>query len=294
MTIQRKPDWIRSLIPAGDEYKLVSKNLKERGLFTVCEEAKCPNLGECWKLKTATIMILGGTCTRNCRFCNVATGNPKGLLNLNEIPNSSEIVAMLGLKYIVVTSVDRDDLKDYGAGHFANVVRKIREDHPKTMVEVLVPDFNCVHEHMSTLGDADPFVIAHNLETVRRLTPSIRDHKASYQQSLDVLQFYKDNYPNIAIKSSIMVGIGETFDELCDAMDDLRAAGVNILTFGQYLMPTKKHIPVERFYSPEEFDQLKEVALQKGFDFVASGPMVRSSYKASEYLEFLKARGTNE
>lgn len=238
-------------------------------------------------------MILGGTCTRNCRFCSVATGNPKGMVDRKEIENSAEVVALLDLKYLVVTSVDRDDLTDFGAGHFAAVVTRIREEHPDTMVEVLVPDFNAVSEHMQTLGDSNPFVIAHNIETVRRLTPSVRDHKASYEQSLDALRYYKKSFPKIATKSSLMVGIGESFEELCEAMDDLRGVGVNIITFGQYLMPSAKHLPVTRFYTPQEFEKLKETAYSKGFEFVASGPMVRSSYKASEYLDFLKNRGSD-
>jgi len=267
----------------------VKKSLRERNLFTVCEEAKCPNLGECWDSKTATMMILGDTCTRACKFCNVKTGNPKGWLDLDEPKKASEMVSMMGLKYLVVTSVDRDDLDDFGASHFANVVSQIADDHPDVKVEVLIPDFGVVEEYMQILGNSNPFVIAQNLETVERLTHQVRDRRAGYGKTLNALKFYKNYYPSIATKSSLMVGLGETKEELVQAMFDLKEVGVNILTLGQYLRPTMAHLEVQRYYELDEFEHLKKLAYDIGFDFVASGPMVRSSYKAVDYLNFLNS-----
>ncbi len=285
-----KPRHLKAKIPKGDNYLGVKKSLRERNLFTVCEEAKCPNLGECWDAKTATMMILGDTCTRACKFCNVKTGNPKGWLDHEEPLKASEMVSMMGLKYLVVTSVDRDDLKDFGASHFASVVKRIAEDHPDVKVEVLIPDFGVVEEHMNTLGKSNPFVIAQNLETVERLTHPVRDRRAGYDKTLNALKFYKSKFPNIATKSSLMVGLGETKEELVQAMVDLKEAGVNIITFGQYLRPTLAHLEVQRYYEVEEFEHLKKIAYDIGFEFVASGPMVRSSYKAADYFEFLNKK----
>jgi lipoic acid synthetase len=283
-----KPRYLKSKIPKGDNYVNVKKSLRERNLYTVCEEAMCPNLGECWDAKTATMMILGDTCTRACKFCNVKTGNPKGLLDLEEPKKASEMVSMMSLKYIVITSVDRDDLPDYGAGHFAAVVEQVNHDHPEVKVEVLIPDFNCEPEHMHTLARSKPFVIAQNLETVERLTHPVRDRRAGYEKTLNALKFYKEQYPDITTKSSLMVGLGETKEELVQAMTDLRNSGVNIITFGQYLRPTMAHLEVQKYYELNEFDHLKKIAYDIGFDFVASGPMVRSSYKAADYLTFLE------
>lgn len=288
--LKGKPKYLKAKIPKGDNFLGVKKNLRERNLYTVCEEAKCPNLGECWDSKTATMMILGDTCTRACKFCNVKTGNPKGWLDLNEPAKASEMVQMMGLKYLVVTSVDRDDLEDYGAGHFAAVVERIAVDHPEVKVEVLIPDFGVVEKHMKTLADSRPFVIAQNLETVKRLTHPVRDRRAGYEKTLDALKYYNEHHPEIATKSSLMVGLGETKDELVQAMTDLKAVGVNIITFGQYLRPTMAHLEVQRYYELEEFEHLKKIAYDIGFDFVASGPMVRSSYKAADYLEFLNKK----
>ncbi len=282
-----KPRYLKARIPKGDNYLDIKKSLRERKLYTVCEEAKCPNLGECWDAKTATMMILGDTCTRACKFCNVKTGNPKGWLDLEEPLKASEMVSMMGLKYLVVTSVDRDDLPDLGAGHFANVVNKIHEDHPDVKVEVLIPDFNAIPEFMDTLAKSDPFVIAQNIETVQRLTHPVRDRRASYEQTLKALNYYHENFPHIATKSSLMVGLGETKEELVDAMIDLKKVGVKIITFGQYLRPTLAHLEVQKYYELEDFDHLKKIAYDLGFEFVASGPMVRSSYKAADYLKFL-------
>lgn len=288
--LKGKPRHLKMKIPKGQNYTNVKKSLRDRNLFTVCEEASCPNLGECWSDKTATMMILGDTCTRACKFCNVKTGNPKGLLDKDEPRKASEMVELMDLNYIVITSVDRDDLEDYGAGQFASVVKKVNEDHPEVKVEVLIPDFAVEAEHMHTLAKSNPFVIAQNLETVDRLTIQVRDRRAGYQKTLNALKFYNEQYPEIATKSSLMVGLGETKEELVEAMTDLKKAGVNILTFGQYLRPTLAHLEVQRYYELEEFDHLKKIAYDIGFDFVASGPMVRSSYKAADYFKFLQER----
>lgn len=289
-----KPKFLKARIPKGGNYNKVKSSLRAKNLYTVCEEAKCPNLGECWDAKTATMMILGDTCTRACKFCHVKTGNPKGWLDLDEPRKASEMVEVMGLKYLVVTSVDRDDLDDFGSSHFANVVKQIHVDHPEVKVEVLIPDFHAISEHMDTLAKSNPFVIAQNVETVKRLTHPVRDRRASYEKTLNALKYYKDNYPHIATKTSLMVGLGETKEELVEAMNDIKEVGVNIITFGQYLRPTLAHLEVQRYYELDEFDHLKKIAYDLGFDFVASGPMVRSSYKASDYLDFLnKKTGEN-
>lgn len=285
-----KPRHLKMKIPKGQNYTKVKKSLRQRNLFTVCEEASCPNLGECWSSKTATMMILGDTCTRACKFCNVKTGNPKGLLDPDEPRKASEMVELMTLNYIVITSVDRDDLNDFGAGQFAAVVKRVNKDHPEVKVEVLIPDFGVVPEHMHTLAQSNPFVIAQNLETVKRLTHPVRDRRAGYQKTLDALKFYKEYYPHIATKSSLMVGLGETKEELVEAMTDLKAAGVSIITFGQYLRPSMAHLEVQRYYEVEEFDHLKKIAYDLGFEFVASGPMVRSSYKAADYFNYLEKK----
>lgn len=288
--LKGKPSYLKARIPKGHNFVDVKNNLRERKLYTVCEEAKCPNLGECWESKTATMMILGDTCTRACKFCHIKTGNPHGLLDLEEPKKASEMVEIMGLNYLVVTSVDRDDLPDFGAGHFASVVERIHKDHPEVKVEVLIPDFHAEPVHMHTLAKSNPFVIAQNLETVKRLTHPVRDRRASYEKTLEALKFYKDNYPHITTKTSLMVGLGETKEELVQAMVDLRSAGVQIITFGQYLRPTLAHLEVQRYYELEEYDHLKKIAYDLGFEFVASGPMVRSSYKAGEYLKFLNEK----
>lgn len=288
--LKGKPRYLKAKIPKGDSYNSVKKALREKNLFTVCEEAKCPNLGECWDSKTATMMVLGDTCTRACKFCNVKTGNPKGWLDNEEPQKASDMVKLMSLKYIVITSVDRDDLPDLGAGQFAKIVSKVNQDHPEVKVEVLIPDFNAIDEHMDTLAKSNPFVIAQNLETVKRLTHQVRDRRAGYEQTLKALKYYKESYPHIHTKSSLMVGLGETKEELVEAMSDLKASGVNIITFGQYLRPTMAHLEVQRYYEVEEFEHLKKIAYDIGFDFVASGPMVRSSYKAVDYLDFLNEK----
>lgn len=287
----RKPDWLKVKLPGGDNFKAVKESLRSKGLYTVCEEAGCPNIGECWSQKTATVMILGDTCTRACKFCDVKTGNPKGFINHNEIEETAKMVGIMGLKYIVITSVDRDDLPDYGATHFAAVVAKIHELSPEVIVEVLIPDFNGVEAYMHTLAKSNPFVIAQNLETVKRLTSSVRDRRASYETTLNCLDFYKKNYPHLTTKTSLMMGLGETMEEIKETLYDLRAINCDIVTFGQYLQPTHRHLKIERYYHPEEFNELKSIAYSMGFKFVASGPLVRSSYKAYDYLIHLRSQG---
>lgn len=287
----KKPDWFKVKLPSGENYQEVKKNLRDNKLFTVCEEASCPNLSECWSAKTATMMILGGTCTRACKFCHVDTGNPGGFVDKAEIENAAKMAGVMSLKYLVITSVDRDDLPDFGAGHFADVIKSVKENHPSTLVEVLIPDFNAEEEHMHTLAKANPFVIAQNIETVKRLTHVVRDRRAGYGKTLSCLNFYKKNYPLITTKTSIMVGLGETLEEIKECLNDLREVGCDIVTFGQYLRPTNRHLKIERYYKPEEFEELKTIAYSMGFKFVASGPLVRSSYKAADFLNHLKSQG---
>lgn len=282
-----KPRYLKAKIPKGDNYKRLKSELRDKNLFTVCEEAKCPNLGECWEAKTATMMIMGDVCTRACKFCNVKTGNPKGWLDEMEPAKASEMVELMGLNYLVITSVDRDDLPDHGASHFAKVVERVSRDHPMVKVEVLIPDFDGNPEFMQILGESKPFVIAQNIETVKRLTHPVRDRRAGYEKTLTALDYYHKAFPDIATKSSLMVGLGETKSELVDTMRDLREVGVKIITFGQYLRPSLAHLEVQHYYELSEFDHLKKIAYDLGFEFVASGPMVRSSYKAAEYLDFL-------
>lgn len=286
--LPRKPNWLKSKIPHGEDFTDLKSNLREKGLFTVCEEAKCPNLAECWSARTATIMILGDTCTRACKFCHVKTGNPKGFINHHEVVNSAEMVKMMNLRYVVITSVDRDDLVDGGAEHFANVVRAVKTENPNTKIEVLIPDFKADETSMHILAKSNPFVIAQNLETVKRLTHPVRDRRAGYEQTLSCLKFYKKHYSHIRTKTSLMLGLGETWEEILSALEDIKSAGVNIVTFGQYLQPTLNHLPVLKFYNPDEFAELKRLSLRMGFDFVASGAMVRSSYKAADYLDHLQ------
>lgn len=293
-TYQRKPEWLKVPLPSGQDFKEIRDSLRDKGLVTVCEEAKCPNISECWSARTATIMILGDTCTRACKFCHVKTGNPKGFVNHLEIENSAQMVSIMSLKYVVITSVDRDDLPDFGAGHFAAVVRKINETHPDTKVEVLIPDFAAIPEHMHTLARSTPFVVAQNIETVKRLTHPVRDPRAGYQKTLDCLDFYKKNYPALQTKTSLQVGHGETWDEIQETLEDLRKVDCDIVTFGQYLQPSKRHLDVKRYYTPEEFNELKRMALKLGFKFVASGPLVRSSYKAADFLDYTQAQASHE
>ncbi|MDH4468262.1 MAG: lipoyl synthase [Bacteriovoracaceae bacterium] len=286
---KRKPLWLKASIPKGDNYLHLKTKLREKGLFTVCEEAKCPNLSECWSGGTATIMILGDTCTRACKFCHVKTGNPKGFINESEIADTSLLIGMMTLRYVVITSVDRDDLPDHGAKHFADVIARAKLDHPNTKIEVLIPDFDGSEERMRLVAEAAPFVIAQNIETVKRLTHVVRDRRAGYEKTLNCLKFYKTHYPHISTKTSIQLGHGESWDEVQATLEDLRDASVDIVTFGQYLRPTSHHLDVKKFYTPEEFEEAKRMAMRMGFKFVASGPLVRSSYKAADFLDFVEA-----
>jgi lipoyl synthase len=278
----RKPDWLRVSLPIGDEYERVRNKVNALGLHTVCKEAACPNVAECWGAGTATIMILGDLCTRGCRFCNVKTGNPRGEVDWMEPLRVAQAVRDLGWKYLVLTAVDRDDLADGGALIFANTVRAIHERVPGSRVEILSGDYRGDLRAVDIVMDAQPDVFAHNLETVRRLTPRVRDKRAGYDQSLRVLAHAKRRAPERFTKTSLMLGLGETEEEIEAAMDDARAVGVDIFTMGQYLQPSKKHLPVAEFVTPEKFTKLGRLAEGKGFHQVVSSPLSRSSYHAEQ------------
>jgi len=279
-----KPDWLRIRVRGGASYEKVKGIVHAHRLATVCEEAKCPNMSECWSAGTATIMLMGDTCTRACRFCAVNTGNPRGWLDLEEPANTAESVRLMGLKYVVLTSVNRDDLPDGGAGHYAACVRRVKEENPDTAVEALTPDFLGVLADVETVLDSGIAVFAQNVETVRRLTHPVRDPRATYEQTLSVLAHAKRYRPDILTKTSLMLGLGETDEEIQEAMDDLRAANVDILTLGQYLQPTANHYPIDRYVSPQEFEQYRDWGLERGFLEVVSGVFVRSSYRAEQVL----------
>ncbi len=280
MSTLPKPKWIRAKAPTGEIYEEVKSLVESARLHTVCQSANCPNIGECWREKTATFMILGSTCTRNCRFCAVDTGVP-GCVDEDEPARVAEAVAYLGLRYAVITSVTRDDQPDGGAHIFAETIARIHQLQPYCKVEVLIPDFKGSSEALKTVLDAQPYVLNHNIETVERCYPSIRP-QAIYRRSLDLLKKSKQIAPDILTKSGIMVGVGETSNELLAAMKDLRESGCDLLTIGQYLSPSAKHHPVERYYTPEEFDQLRDEAIQMGFTHAECGPLVRSSYHADK------------
>lgn len=282
---ERKPPWLRAKMPTGAGYAAVRRNVRANRLATVCEESICPNVGECWNAGTATIMLMGDVCTRACRFCAVDTGNPAGGLDPDEPANAAESVRIMDLRYIVLTSVDRDDVPDGGAMHYADCIREIKRVNPWTSVEALTPDFQGNTASVRTVVDTPLEVFAHNIETVDRLTPTVRDPRAGYRQSLSVLQAASNFRDDILTKSSLMLGLGETDDEILVAMDDLRGAGVGLLTLGQYLRPTANHLPVERFVHPDEFARYRELGLERGFVEVVSGPLVRSSYRAERALE---------
>ena len=279
-----KPPWLKVRLGSGETFGRLKAVLRENNLVTVCEEARCPNIGECWGGGTATFMLMGDTCTRGCRFCAVKTARRGQPLDPEEPAKIARTVAAMGLDYIVLTSVDRDDLPDQGAAHFAATIEAIKTADSSILVEVLIPDFRSDRACLETIAAAMPEVIAHNLETVERLTPHVRDAKATYRQSLDVLAALKQISPEGYTKSALMVGLGESEAELMTAMDDLRAVGTDILTIGQYLQPTKKHLEVVEFVHPDRFAALQSAAESKGFLFVASGPLVRSSYRAGEYF----------
>ena len=278
-----KPAWLKVRAPGGERYNALKETFRSLDLHTVCEEARCPNVGECWSEGTATVMLLGDTCTRGCRFCAVTTGQPRGAVDVREPEHVARALSRMPLRYVVMTMVDRDDLLDGGASHMARTVRRLRELRPEMLLETLVGDFGGHLGDVDTTVDARPDVWAHNLEVVRRLQRTIRDARCSYEQSLAVLRRAKERgQPGLLTKSSLMVGIGETDDEVLEAMRDLRDAGVDVVTVGQYLRPTPKHAPVDRFVEPERFDAFAREGRTMGFAFVASGPLVRSSYKAAE------------
>jgi lipoyl synthase len=277
-----KPSWLKVRAPGGSEYRRLKQTLRKLDLHTVCEEARCPNVGECWSAGTATVMILGDTCTRGCRFCAVKTGNPRGGIDPREPEHVARALAELELKYAVLTMVDRDDLLDGGAEHVALTVSALKRRRPSMLVETLVGDFRGSHAAVEVVVEARPDVFAHNLEVTRALTKQIRDPRCSYDRSLDVLRHAKEHAPERLTKSSLMVGLGESNDEVLEAMRDLRAARVDIVTLGQYLRPTPKHAAVERYVTPEEFAAYERQGREMGFQFVASGPLVRSSYHAAE------------
>jgi len=294
--VGRKPKWLRARMPSGEAFEAVRRNVREHSLSTVCEESMCPNIGECWNNGTATIMVMGSICTRACRFCAVDTGNPKGWLDGAEPENTARSIQLMELKYVVLTSVDRDDLKDGGAAHYAACVRESKRLNPDTAIEALTPDFQGRLEDVETVLDSGIEVFAQNVETVRRLTHPVRDPRAGYQQTLDVLAHARVYRPAVLTKTSLMLGLGETDDEILETMDDLRRIRVDILTLGQYLQPTVNHLPVERFVTPAQFESYRRKGLAKGFLEVVAGPLVRSSYRADKVLlknnVGLNSRGT--
>ena len=280
--IQQKPPWLKIRPPSSGTFGHIKDIVAQSGVATVCQEAHCPNMSECWSGGTATFMVMGDTCTRACKFCAVKTAFPAPPLNINEPRNLALAISKMNLDYVVVTSVDRDDIKDQGASHFAECIRQLREHAPGVLVEVLIPDFRGKDELIQMIVDAKPDVIAHNIETVKSLQRKVRDPRANYEQSLHVLDYVKKADLSIHTKSSIMLGLGEQEDEVIDAMHDLKAIGVSIVTFGQYLRPSSWHIPVAEYVKPEQFELFRQKGEEIGFAFVASGPFVRSSSRAGE------------
>lgn len=282
----RKPSWLNIKLETGEHFRELKSMMRGKTLHTVCEEAKCPNIYECWSNRTATFMILGNICTRACRFCAVTSGLPTEL-DLQEPERVAEATEQMGLRHVVVTSVARDDLADGGSSIFAATITAIRKRMPLCSVEVLIPDFLGNRTSLETVLQARPDILNHNIETVERLSDRVRS-KAKYDRSLELLRRSKEIAPDIPTKSSIMVGVGEQWDEILQAMDDLRAVDCNIMTIGQYLQPSKHHLYVEKFYTPEEFAMLKEEGMKRGFSHVESGPLVRSSYHAHEQVKAAK------
>jgi len=281
----KKPSWLKVSLPSGKGYQAVKNNVRRNQLSTVCEESKCPNIGECWTAGTATIMLMGSVCTRACRFCSVDTGNPNGWLDVNEPSNSAESVELMGLKYIVFTSVDRDDLEDGGAHHYAECVKAVVKRNPQTKVEVLTPDFNGNLNALEEVLDSGIVVFAQNIETVERLTHPVRDPRASYQRTIELLAYAKQYRADILTKTSLMLGLGETEQEIKKTLQDLIDIGVDIVTLGQYLRPTPNHLKVQRYVKPSEFDLYRKWGLELGFKEVVAGPFVRSSYRAERALQ---------
>jgi len=303
----RLPSYLKTSIPTGASFSAIKKDLRGLGLHTVCEEARCPNIGDCWggkegatveegkRAATATIMLMGDTCTRGCRFCSVKTSRAPPPLDPHEPENTAEAISRWGLGYIVLTSVDRDDLADSGAHHFAETIRKIKQKAPHILVEALTGDMGGNLDHVAVVAQSGLDVYAHNVETVEALTPFVRDRRATFRQSLSVLEHAKKQGMRIT-KTSIMLGVGETEEQLMDALRELRKIDVDVVTFGQYMRPTKRHMKVDRYVEPAEFDRWKQVAEDMGFLYVASGPLVRSSYKAGEYFieNVLRGKGAEK
>ena len=281
----KKPEGLKVKAQFNPKFQKIKNQVSEKRLNTVCEEAHCPNISECWSAGTATFMLMGSVCTRACKFCSVDTGNPKGWLDIDEPLNTAKAVQIMKLKYVVLTSVNRDDLPDGGAKHFADTVKLIKDLNPGTAVEALTPDFKGLPSSIDTIVNCGLEVFAQNIETVERLTHPVRDIRAGYQQTLDVLAESKKINPKVLTKTSLILGLGETDEEIEQTMDDLIANKVDILTIGQYLRPTLNHLPIERWVTPEEFEAYREIGLKKGFLEVVSGPMVRSSYRAERALE---------
>ena len=279
-----KPSWLKVKAPSGENYTRIKDLLGELKLATVCQEAKCPNMGECWSGGTATFMLMGDVCTRGCRFCHVKTGNPKGAIDPFEPEKVAYSISQMKLNYVVITSVDRDDLEDQGSSHFARTVTTVKKLQPDLIVEILTPDFRGDQKLIELLADSEPDVFAQNIETVRRLTPSVRDPRAGYDQTLSVLKIVKSYKPKLYTKSSLMLGLGEKDDEILETLKDLRLVGCDVITFGQYLQPTERHLKVIEYITPEKFQYWKDIADSLGFLYVASGPLVRSSYRAGEFF----------
>ena len=288
----KKPPWLKVPFPGGDRYSRIKSRSARLNLSTVCEEANCPNIGECWNGGTATFMLMGETCTRGCRFCAVKSSKYPPALDADAPSKLAGTIKKMNLNYVVLTTVNRDDLPDQGASHIARCIKATQRTTRRLLIEMLMPDFRGEIELVQQIIDASPAVLAHNLETVRRLTPEVRDYRADYDQSLEVLRYLKTNCPEGYTKSSLMLGLGESRREILQAMDDMCDAGVDFLTIGQYLQPTRKHLKVLKFLHPDEFNELGQIGDKMGFDYVASGPLVRSSYKAAEFYIERKIRGT--
>lgn len=288
--ITKRPDWLKVRVPSSEKYQSIRAMLKGLNLVTVCQEALCPNIEECWTGGTATFMLMGDTCTRACRFCAVKTGNPNSILDNEEPQKVGQAIGQMNLEYVVLTSVDRDDLDDLGSGHFAETISAIKKYKPNMIVECLTPDFNSTKKFIEKVINSGPEVFAHNIETVERLTPTVRDRRSQYRPSLETLRLAKEIRPSQYTKTSIMLGLGEKDEEVIKTLHDLREVGCDVVTFGQYLAPTARHkkfLPVLEYVHPDKFEMFKEQAEKLGFMYVASGPLVRSSYKAGEY--FLKS-----
>jgi lipoic acid synthetase len=281
--LEKKPEWLRIRLPSGKNYVNIRQTVASLRLHTVCEEARCPNIGECWGGGTATIMIMGDVCTRGCRFCSVGSGRPL-YLDPDEPERVAKAIKEWGLRYVVITSVCRDDLQDGGANHIAKTIKAVKVQCPQTIIEPLIPDFHSNRHALENVANAGPEVISHNIETVARLSPLIRDARATYEQSLRVLKMIKDIDYKIYTKSSIMLGLGEMEEEVMEAAEDLRSAGVDIVSIGQYLQPTSRNLPVKEYIAPEKFDSYKKSIEKMGFAYTVAGPFVRSSYKAGEFF----------